>query len=426
MIPPYFIIDHLEERVTLDPQLLAVYPWNDTSVPVDCLIHLHFSGKAACAFCMITVNDTVAYMYPPGAFDPDYSGPKSTANTTTSAGYGAANGLRVLIDKVVDFTSAQSVTVEYQYRDATGRTMQGTFLFACADSTPPTLDSVVLGKGSAKELVLTFSKPLATATITLSSTDGYVPDIASTSISGAHVYVKLADELSFESTYAITADVTDLAGNTPFPLLDTFTTENYHLNAQSKMPEYWLDNLDDDGMLAKLCDLFSEVLSLSHKDIDYYRLMWDYDECYDAHVDRMIESFGAQGLITEFITKRKLLSVLFEIYRRKGIKVDLAGVINTLVGITPQIEEWFDNRFRIGYSKIGGTDRIIGDYATDPFTFRVIFSRALTDAERQTVTRIVKAVKPANTTFSIIEPVTLPTYFRIGYSKIGGPDKISP
>ena len=141
MIPPYFIVDHLEERTSNDPQLMAVYPWTDTDVPVDCLIHLHFSGKNAPSVCKVWFNSTLAYEYGVG-FHADYSGPKSTANTTTSAGYGAANGLRVLIDKTVDFTSHAYVEVEYHYEDSTGRLVAGDFRFTCADSTPPTLRSM--------------------------------------------------------------------------------------------------------------------------------------------------------------------------------------------------------------------------------------------------------------------------------------------
>ncbi len=461
MFPPYLTIDHLEERTTDDPQLLAVFPWNDTDVPVSSYIHLHFSGKSAPLVCKIWVNATLAYEHGVG-FDPDYSGPKSTANTTTSAGYGAPNGLRVLIDKTVNFLSAQPVTVTYLYEDNTGRTLSGEFQFTCTDTTLPTLDSVVLGKGSAKEIVLTFSEPLASIDLTIVSMDGFVPAIASTTIAGAIVYVKLADELSFQATYYLRAYVTDLAGNTTPPLMPItadVTTEDYHIDCRDKMPQYWLDKFDDDGNLRKLCNLFSEVLSLSFKDTDYYRLMWDYDECYDEHVDRMIESFGAEGLLTEFVSKRKLLSVLFEIYRRKGIKVDLAGVIRTLVGVAPKIEEWYEDRFRIGYSKLNGTDRLIGDRTLDPFHFRVIFEASwrknrfrigyskldgpdsligdiavdpslddddgsLTDAQRKTVERIVKAIKPANTTFTIVEPSETITYWRIGHSKLNGPHRL--
>lgn len=457
MFPPYIIVDHLEERVENDPQLLGVFPWNDINVSVDCMIYLYFSGKAAPSVCKIWINDVLAYEYGVG-YHADYNGPQSLAALKISAGYGAANGLRVIVDKVVDFMSAQYVIVRYRYEDATGRDIEGSFQFDCADSVAPTLDSVVLGKGSAKELVLTFSEPLATATVTLASTDGYVPAIASTTINGAVVYVKLDDELSFQATYSIEADVTDMSGNAA-TLSTKVTTENYHLNCREKMPQYWLDNLDEHGHLGRLCDLFSEVLSLSFKDVDYWRLVWDYDECYDVHVDAMIESMGAKGLLTEYVSKRKVLSVLFDIYKRKGIKNDLSGVIKTLVGVAPLIEEWWEDRFRIGYSKLNGPDRLIGDINIDPFEFRIIFGASwfknrfrigysklngpdsligditvdpfldeddgsMSDVQRQTVERIVKAVKPANTTFIIVEPTLTPTYWRIGHSKLDGPDRL--
>jgi len=426
-------------------------------VPVDSLIRLHFSGKSGVFLCKVWVNDVLAYEYGVG-FHADYAGPKSAANATTSAGYGAANGLRVVVDKTVDFASAQSVAVVYRYNDVTGRTISGMFQFQCADSTPPILDSIVLGKGSAKELVLTFSEPLATAEITLTSTDGHVPTISDVTITGAAVRVMLDDELSFQSTYTVSADVTDLAGNVAAIAMDT-TTENFHIDCRGSMPEYWLSDLDDDDNLAKLCDLFSEVLSLSFKDVDYFRLLWDYDECYDAHVDAMIEGFGADGLLTEFVSNRKVLSVLFDIYRRKGIKIDLAGVINTLVGVRPYIEEWYDNAFQLDASYLDGPDHLIGDREIDPFEFQLIFGSwfegkfqldgscldgpdsligditvdpfvvseytSLTTAQRQTVIRIVRAIKPANTMFKIVEPESTPVYFQLNESYLDGPHGLS-
>lgn len=410
-------IDLVEDRAEDSPVLALAYPWTDTSVRRDAVLALYFTGKSGPQSLTVSVNGDTAYSYGTGFLAP-YNGPYSSETLWKSQGYVDPNGIKVNVDRTGDYDAGASVRVDYAYEDDKGRALKGSFTFMVEDYAAPTLHRVVLGKGSARELLLYFDEALESASVDLTSDDGFVPGIVSTEITGSLVRVTLDEEMSFEASYEVSYTVADTSGNEASGA-ETVATEAYHLDCSEKMPAYWLARLDEDGNLKALCDLFSEVLSLAHKDIDYYRRFYDVDEAYSNHVTRHLRAFGGHGLVTDFVTERRLLRMLFDLYRKKGIKVDLPGIIYSLVGVTPQIEEWWEDKWTLGVSRLGEGTVLADGSESGPFTFRVIFGRALTDAERQTVERALDFARPANTQYIIVEPVTEEGYWTLGVSKLG-------
>ncbi len=436
---PLIYLDKIEESSAPDPQLVWAYP-RGVDVPVGCSVFLRLSACAEAAGVRITINGAVAFenLAGPANFYSPWDGPASAFTPHASPGSGVNNEADVLLDHTSDYIGAEHVVVGYEFADVAGRTLAGLFDFTVEDAVAPVFERVIVE--DRRRIALRFDKILADATLTLSSVNGFVPTVAEAGVDGTDAYLLLADDLSFASDYQIVFEVHDLAGNLTVgggvgfggPPPATFSTEAYPVDVSLRMPRWWMEH-DDQGLLRFLCNLISEIMSQAYADSARAPEALDPSTAYDTEIESFLASIGWPfGGLME---KRKAASIALDVYRRKGIRDYLPGLIYTFVGITPQIEEWWDGRFRIGYSKIGrtiptdplptSTDRISGTPPADRWTFRVIFSRTLTTLERRAVVRVLDFAKPAGTTYGIVEPTTDPTRFHVGYSYIGGPDSIS-
>lgn len=426
---PLILLDKIEESTATDPQLVWAYP-RGANIPVECSIFLRLSACAEARDAIITIAGATACEYIGGVatFYAPWNGAASQVSTHPSPFFAVDNEVDILLDRATDFVGAEHVVVGYWFDDWAGKELVGTFDFTVEDAVPAVLERVIVEER--RRIALRFDKVLADATLTLSSPNGFVPAVAEAGVDGTDAYLLLADDLSFASDYSIIYVVHDLAGNLTVgggvgmggPPPATFSTEDYPVDVAARMPRWWMEH-DDQGLLRLVCNLIAEIVGQAYADSARAPEIWDPSTAYDTEIDSLLASIGWPfgGLMA----KRKAASIALDVYRRKGIRYYLPGLVYTFVGIMPLIEEWWDGRFRIGYSKIGGTDRISGTPPADRWKFRVLFSRTLTTLERQAARRVLDFAKPAGMSYRIVEPVTVPTRFHIGYSYIGGPDSIS-
>lgn len=121
--------------------------------------------------------------------------------------------------------------------------------------------------------------------------------------------------------------------------------------------------------------------------------------------------------------KRRLASVLVEMYRQKGTAKGIQNAIRFFLGIDiSAITPFNADTLYLGESLLG-VDWVLGP--SDRFAryvFNVEVARILTDRERQQLCAIVEYLKPAHTHFvDLVEPLppVLPNHWELGVSDLG-------
>lgn len=421
-INPRILIDYVQQVSSLNPILLYGSPWETENADVDSIITVSLSCRdTAPTLALVWIDDVLAFeLGGTPEFKPGFQGGSSKKVAWQSTGCAANNNLDVYIDKQTPLPSRSTVRVRYLVMDGLSWSTDGSFTFDTEDADAPVLERTWIE--DQRTIALKFDEDIKTASATVTSGDGYVPGTPTVTVSGDTVLLTFADELSFASEYTVDYVVTDMSDEETDDEA-VVSTDDYPVNVAARnVPEHWL-NTDEHGFLLKLANLVSEVVGLAHKDVDYMLSIYDVNEMYDAHVSDMLASFG-YDFLTGFVSDRKVLSLLFSIYKNKGVKEQMAGIIYTLVGIAPYIREWWTGKFVLDHDRLDH-GVLAGGTPTDCLTFTLVFSRALTTDERRTVERVVEFIKPANTLCLIEEPTSKAGYFMLNHSKLNGSDVLA-
>jgi hypothetical protein len=410
--------------------LAYAFPRSVDDVPIDSLLYLSFSGLDQWAYCRIDVSvggaaPETAYESGVG-FSPGWAGPGSAENGWQSAGFAFVNNnLDITIEKETPWPEKSEIVISYRFDCVDGTWVESQYRFSTADETAPVFQRATVE--DMRRISLEFDEDLSQdsvamteALLVLGSGNGFVPDIKEITASGRFLHIVLTEEMSYNAMYMVKFRVADMSGNiTDAGELVTMPDYPIKVQAPGRMPQHWIaQDREGEGNLDKLCNLVNEVLGLAHKDIVYSLDAWNADRAYSNHVRDMLKSLG-YDFLTKFISDRKAMTVLWDIYRRKGMRAHLPGIIYTLVGVQPAIEEAWDGVWTIGEDVLGETT-VVGDGSdVSEVTFRVVFSRALTDEERQTVRRVLDFAKPSNTLYVIDEPTEAVGIWTIGESVLG-------
>jgi len=181
------------------------------------------------------------------------------------------------------------------------------------------------------------------------------------------------------------------------------------------------DDTDGTGDLAKLFTALQEVLDRLIEDIDAFFLeLCDIDKLREDFLDTLLHDLGNpfEGMfVLSPIKKRRLASILVQIYREKGT---CQGILNAVlffveVALSSCFEPWQADTWRLAGgsypSPTGpdqdelGLDTILGGDTTEIYTFRLVSPTVLTVEQRSQINAIADYMKPANTVYrGIIEP----------------------
>ena len=410
------------------PVLAYAYPRGETGIYRTTKLFLSFSGlldlDECCVFITVGALPEELVFELGGApeFKPGWAGAGSAKSLWTSVGFGFNNNIDITVQPQSNFPEQTKIVVRYYCSFGDGKNVQNSYEFTTRDeSNPVPLRTIV---EDMRRIALEFDEDIAAGTASIASSDGFVPVTKSIATVGHWLVVTLTEELSFDSIYAVNYEVANAGG---FSRTDTATIamDDYPVKMQGRgrMPQHWMEqDREQDGLLDKLCNLANEVYGLAHKDIVYSLNLWDVDGAYSNHVRRILESLG-YDFLTTFVTDRKALSVLFDIYRRKGMRAHLPGIIYTLIGIQPVIHEAWEGVFILDESELDGDD-VLGDGSDESeVTFTVEFARILTAQERRTVQRILDFAKPSNALYLIVEPaVSGAALFTLDESELDGAD----
>jgi phage tail-like protein len=182
--------------------------------------------------------------------------------------------------------------------------------------------------------------------------------------------------------------------------------------------------MDQTGDLRKFMAVLQDVLELLLGDIDRFADIFDLDRAPEPFLDLMLEDLGNPfAFDLDELQKRRLLSVLVEIYKQKGTAAGIRNAVRFFLGVdVTSVDAFHGTTLVLGESRLG-VDWVLGP--SDSFAryaFDITVSRQLTDIERQQIRQIVDVIRPAHTHFiDIIEPgsPTFVDHWELGLSKLG-------
>lgn len=254
-------------------------------------------------------------------------------------------------------------------------------------------------------------------------------------IADDEIELTLHTEITQQREYLFYAlGVQDLNENVLDPVSIEFTTEP--CGAPSDRDFSILDMVPDENLrqdatrdLERYLRVLDEVLQLILCDVDNWTSLLDIDQIADDNLDAMLLHLGAPFSFAGSLSaedKRRLASVLVEMYKRKGGEVAIEAIVSFILGIDIDVQPFLNpaGTWTLGVSVLGG-DAILGPGTSFlRYSFQVESFQDLTEVQRRRLIEIVNYMKPAHTHFiRLIEPTTPPvtvfTPWELGVDLLG-------
>jgi phage tail-like protein len=179
---------------------------------------------------------------------------------------------------------------------------------------------------------------------------------------------------------------------------------------------------DVTGDLVKFIACLQEITDLLLFDIDRWTDILDPDKAPEIFLDAMLCDLGNpfDFDLTE-IDKRRLISVLVEMYRQKGTTVGIINVIRFFIGVEVIVVPFNTTGWILGEGELG-EDTILGPSAQfNLYAFNIVSPIALTAEQRKRIRSLVDLMKVAHEHFvDLIEPdTTVIDHVELGESGLG-------
>ena len=174
--------------------------------------------------------------------------------------------------------------------------------------------------------------------------------------------------------------------------------------------------------LERFVKCLQEITDLLLFDIDLFTDILDPDKAPEPFLDAMLCDLGNPfefDLIE--IDKRRLISVLVEMYKQKGTRVGIINVIRFFLGIEMTIVAFNTASWILGEGELGD-DTFLGPSAQfNLYAFNIVSPIALTAEQRKRIRSIVDLMKVAHEHFvDLIEPdTTVIDHVSLGESALG-------
>lgn len=343
--------------------------------------------------------------------------------------------LRVVLDPATPFDSQAEVVVRVVATVVGGAAaLDESYVFVAEDRTPPRV--VAAQAVGPTQLRVGFDEPvrvvdfagfvfraLEAPAMRVSAVDA----VADRSV----VTVVLDTELSPDVLYeVVVSGVEDTRGNAVEPTGATAEFVGYRpprpatraFDLWSMLPRHNRRS-DATGDLRRFIGCLQEPLDLLLTEVDRFTDIFDLERAGEEFLDLILADLGNPfPFELEAIDKRRLASVLVEMYRQKG----------TVPGIQNAIRFFLDIDIT-AVTSFSGTTLVLGESALDVnwvlgpsdsfarFAFDVEVDRALSEVERRQIRAIVNYLKPAQTHFvDLVEPAPPPDYdhWELGISEL--------
>lgn len=435
---PAVLVDGLVEDAT--PQVPAVYARRpepfEGDVPGSSSISLVISDLRAsytgvrAASTMIFVNGVLAVSN--GTFQAGFNGPGSSWSLSQPH-------LRVTIDPTTNFASQANPVVRVVSATVTDLLpLDTSYTFAIADTTPPSLVSVVAM--DEKTLRFTFSESVTNTALVpenyVIARQGGQVAVAVSPISVMRVNSLSVDvttnwELTPQASYLCTVTgVFDVKGNAigspnaavvygascPVPDGRRFVLADW-------IPDMNWDE-DDTEDLKRFIAIIQEIASIKLCEVDRFTSIIDPDLAPIKFVEAMLEDLGNPfGFTLDDIDKRRLAQVLWSIYRQKGTGDGIVNAIRFFLGLEVTIEARGRGGLGLGDVEIG-IDWILGSGAMrDWYGLTIVSPIGLTQDQRDKILVIANYMRAFVEWITGIEepeaPPAIPDHLELSLSELG-------
>ncbi len=344
--------------------------------------------------------------------------------------------LRIVLDPLTPFVSEAVVNVRVvSQTTGGGHSMDSTYSFTAEDRTAPRVVSAQAVAprevlvGFDEEVVVTDVGGFAIEALGFPSVSVTATDATA---NGAVVTLLLDTEMTPDVPYrVVVTGVEDLFGN---PVLAPDNTTTF-LGFRPPRPaarrfDLWTmlprhnRRTDDTGDLRRFIACLQEVIDLLLAEVDRYPDIFDLERAPEGFLDLILRDLGNPfPFELDELGKRRLASVLVEMYRQKGTAIGIENAIRFFLGIDiTAITAFTGTTLVLGESELGvdwelGPSDLFARYAFD-----VEVDVPLSNTERSQIRAIVDYLKPAHTHFvDLIEPGVPPTFdhWELGISELG-------
>jgi phage tail-like protein len=348
----------------------------------------------------------------------------------------SADTLRVVLHPTTFFASEALVAVRVVSATAGGaHTLDQTYRFRVEDRTAPRL---VGGQATGQRtLELGFDEAVRVtdpAGFSLSPRDfpAVSVGVVAAEADGAVVRLTLDTEMTPDVRYEVVAHgVADLAGNAVLAPFDRATLHGFRparpearrFDLWSMLPKHNRRE-DQTGDLWRFIACLQEVTDLLLAEVDRFPEVFDLERAPEPFVDLILADLGNPfPFDLDELGKRRLASVLVEMYRQKGTARGIINAVRFFLGVEIEaITAYAGEALVLGESELG-IDWILGPSSRFAlYAFDVIVDVPLTDAQRSQLRAIVEYLKPAHTHFvKLIEPAppAFIDHWELGVSEVG-------
>jgi phage tail-like protein len=255
----------------------------------------------------------------------------------------------------------------------------------------------------ARELRATFdtppSRPLVLHAL---SAPAVVPRIVHVEVEGSAATVFLDAEFTPDARY----ELTDGGGTATFTGFRPGRPANRRFDLWQMLPRH---NRRDDqtGDLERFVTCLQDVTDLLLADLDRWADVFDLERAPEQFVDAILADLGNPfPFELDLLGKRRLASVLVDMYRQKGTAKAIRNAVRFFLGIdVTHIGLWAGESLSLGDAELGVDWRLGPSAQFAMYAFNVEVGRALSDEERSRIRVLVDYLKPAHTHFiDLVEP----------------------
>lgn len=360
---------------------------------------------------------------------PAFDGPRAAVIET-------ADTLRVVLDPQAPFASQAVVKVRVEAATNGGaHALDETYFFTAEDRTVP---KVVAAQAVAPQVIqIGFDEDVLVTDphgFTFVSLDLPAVPVApeSAEAEGSVVAVTLDTEMTPDVAYEVAiTGVTDVHGN---PVLAPDNRAVFTGFRPQRPPRRRFDlwtmlprhnrRADVTGDLRRFIACLQEVTDLLLAEGDGYADVFDLERAPEPFLDLILQDLANPfPFELDELGKRRLASVLVEMYRQKGTSAGIENAVRFFLGIdVSAITPFTGTTLVLGESELGVDWELGPSDRFARYAFNVEVDVPLTNTERRHIRAIVDYLKPAHTHFvDLIEPGVPPVFdhWELGISELG-------